>query len=50
MEVSGQPYPSGGVLERILGTRWEGLDWIHLVEVRVCWQVLVNTITNLQVP
>jgi hypothetical protein len=28
---------------------WEGVDWMHLVEERDRWRVLVNTVTNLRV-
>jgi hypothetical protein len=27
---------------------WEGVDWMHLVQDRDQWQVLVNTVMNLQ--
>jgi hypothetical protein len=29
---------------------WEGVNWFHLTQDRDHWQVLVNTIMNLQVP
>jgi hypothetical protein len=29
---------------------WEGVDWIHLAQDRDQWQVVVNTVLNLQVP
>jgi hypothetical protein len=30
--------------------RWEGMDWIHLAQVKDQWQALVSFIMNLQVP
>jgi hypothetical protein len=30
--------------------RWEGVDWIYLVQVKYRWLVLVNTLTKLQIP
>jgi hypothetical protein len=30
--------------------RWEGVDWMHLVQGRDQWQALVNMVMNLQVP
>jgi sarcosine oxidase delta subunit len=30
-------------------TGWEGVEWIHLAQNRDWWQVLVNTVMNLQV-
>jgi hypothetical protein len=32
------------------GTGWEGVDWMYLVQVRVQWWALVNTLMSLQVP
>jgi hypothetical protein len=29
---------------------WEGLDWIHLAQVREKWQALVNTVMNIRAP
>jgi len=29
---------------------WEGVEWIHLVQDRNQWRVLVNTIMNVRVP
>jgi hypothetical protein len=29
---------------------WNDMDWIHLAQVRVHWQALVNTEMNLGVP
>jgi len=29
---------------------WEGVDWIHLVQKRDQWRVLVNAVMNLRVP
>jgi hypothetical protein len=28
---------------------WEGVDWIHLAQVKVWWRDLVNTVINLGV-
>jgi len=28
----------------------EGVDWIHLIQDRVQWWALVNTVMNLRVP
>jgi hypothetical protein len=28
----------------------EGVNWIHLFQVRDQWQAVVNTVLNLQVP
>jgi hypothetical protein len=37
------------ILEWILGKMgWEGVNWIHLVQERDQWQVLVNTVMNLR--
>jgi hypothetical protein len=30
--------------------RWEGMDWIHLAEIRDQWRGLENTVMNLRVP
>jgi len=30
--------------------RWEGVDWMHLVQDRYQWWVLVYKVMNLQVP
>jgi len=30
--------------------RWEGVNWIHLAQVRDWWQALVNLVMNLWVP
>jgi len=30
--------------------RWEDVDRIHLAHVRDQWQILVNTVMNIQVP
>jgi hypothetical protein len=30
--------------------RWEGVDWIHVVQDSSQWQALVNTVMNFQVP
>jgi hypothetical protein len=30
--------------------RRDSMDWIHLVEDREQWKVLVNTVMNLRVP
>jgi len=30
--------------------RWEGVDWIYLVQGTDQWQALVNTVMNLWVP
>jgi hypothetical protein len=32
------------MLKRILKLECEVVDWIHLAQVRVCWQILVNVI------
>jgi hypothetical protein len=32
------------------GSRWEGVEWIHLAQDRDQWQVIVNTVINLRVP
>jgi hypothetical protein len=29
---------------------WEGVDWIHLVQVRDRWRAYVNTVMNLCIP
>jgi len=29
---------------------WEGVDWTYLVQYSDHWQVLVNVVTNCQVP
>jgi hypothetical protein len=29
---------------------WDGMDWIHLAQVRDQWMALVNTIMNLRFP
>jgi hypothetical protein len=29
---------------------WEGVDWIHLAQVRDQWQPFVNTVMNLRFP
>jgi len=29
---------------------WEGVDWVHLSQERVQWQVPVNAAMNLRVP
>jgi hypothetical protein len=29
---------------------WEGVDWIHLVQVRDCCWALMSTVMNLRVP
>jgi hypothetical protein len=29
---------------------WGGVDWIHVVQDRNEWRVLVNTVMNLRVP
>jgi hypothetical protein len=29
---------------------WEGVDWIHLGQVRDRWWIFVNTVMNLRVP
>jgi len=42
-----------GINERIMNLSeiwWEGMDWMHLAQDRDQYQVLVNTIVNLQVP
>jgi hypothetical protein len=33
-----------------LRIRWEGVDWIHLVQDRDQWWAVVNTVMNLRVP
>jgi hypothetical protein len=30
--------------------RWDGMDWIDLVQERDQWRALVNTAMNLRVP
>jgi hypothetical protein len=30
--------------------RWDGMDWIDLVQERDRWRALVNTVMNLRVP
>jgi hypothetical protein len=30
-------------------TGWDGVDWIHAVQDRNQWRVLVNTVINLRV-
>jgi hypothetical protein len=32
------------------GTGWEGVDWMHLTQVRDLWQTLVKAVMNLLVP
>jgi hypothetical protein len=29
---------------------WEGVDWMHVGQVRDQWQTLLNTVIKLQVP
>jgi hypothetical protein len=29
---------------------WDGVDWMHLAQVRDQWQALVNTVMKLWVP
>jgi hypothetical protein len=29
---------------------WEGVDWMHLAEVRDKWRAVVNTVMNIRVP
>jgi hypothetical protein len=29
---------------------WEGVDWIHVAQDGDQWWILMNTVTNLQVP
>jgi hypothetical protein len=29
---------------------WDGVDWMHLVQDRNQWWVVVNTVRNLRVP
>jgi hypothetical protein len=29
---------------------WEVVDWMHVAQDRDWWQVLMNTIMNLQIP
>jgi hypothetical protein len=31
-------------------TGWEGVDWIHVAQVRDQWWAVVNTVMNLRVP
>jgi hypothetical protein len=31
-------------------TGWEGVEWIHLTQVRDQWRVFVNTVISLLVP
>jgi hypothetical protein len=40
----------GNIKMDITEIEFEGVDWIHLVQDRDQWQVLVNTIMNLLVP
>jgi len=28
---------------------WEGVEWMHLAQIRVKWRVLLNTVMNLRV-
>jgi hypothetical protein len=30
--------------------RWEGVDWIHVAQVRDQWLALVNRVMNIRVP
>jgi hypothetical protein len=30
--------------------RWDGMDWIDVVQDREQWRVLVNTLMNFRVP
>jgi hypothetical protein len=38
------------ILKWILEIGYEHISWNHLSQDRVQWQVLVNIVTNLQVP
>jgi hypothetical protein len=29
---------------------WEGVDWMHLTQVRDQWRAVVNTVMNIRVP
>jgi hypothetical protein len=29
---------------------WDGMDWIHLAQIRDQWRALVNTVMSLRVP
>ena len=32
------------------GKGCEGVDWVHLAQVRIKWQNFVDTVTNLRFP
>jgi hypothetical protein len=38
-----------GIRMDLRGTGWEGVEWIHLAQVRDRWWVLVDAVMNLRV-
>jgi hypothetical protein len=34
----------------LIGTGWDGMDWIDLAQNRDRWRALMNTVMNLWVP
>jgi hypothetical protein len=38
------------ILKCLKEIRWEGVDWIYLLQNEDLWQVFVNMVMNLQTP